>query len=71
MQALEEDLAADCDKGDADDVPDVTDEKAERAARGTYTVMTNGYFTLLKNPHYDDCKIKMIPRWCVQGELGD
>ena len=69
MQELEEDLA--WDKGGADDVADETDEKAERAAHGTYSVMSNGYFTLVNDPNYPDCKMRILPRWRVKGELGD
>ncbi len=41
-----------------------------RAARGTFTVWTNGYFTLQDNTQWKDVKVRVLPRWHAPEHMG-
>ena len=46
----------------------------ERAAKGTYTIWTSGYFRLSRSPHYKGAHqgitMTMRPKWATETELG-
>ena len=41
-----------------------------RAAAGTHTVFSNGYWTLCDNPGWPNAKVTALPRWANRSELG-
>ena len=38
----------------------------DRVAFGTYVVAgeSDGYFTMIDNPNYNNCKLQLLQRWC-------
>ena len=46
-------------------------ELGQRLPGGTWVVWSNGYFTFTDTTGYDDCKIRIKPRWAKKGLLGD
>ena len=47
----------------ADEAEAQGEASIERAAPGSYTVDTNGYFTITNSPTYPDCKVIMRGKW--------
>ncbi len=52
------------------DGEDERKDPAERSAPGSYVVESEGYFTLVDNPHFDDAKMLVRPRWCIAPPSG-
>ena len=52
---------------DEADVPDIV---VPRAPRGSYVVMSNGYFVLVNNPRFADAKIILQNKWAAPQLLG-
>ena len=46
-------------------------ELGQRLPGGTWVVWSNEYFTFTDTTGYDDCKIRIKPRWAKKGLLGD
>ena len=44
--------------------------KKAKAAGGTWTVYSNGYFTFTDNPQYPDVKARVVDRWCIADCMG-
>ena len=56
-------LAGQLDHEIADEAEAQGEASIERAAPGSYTVDTNGYFTITNSPTYPDCKVIMRGKW--------
>ena len=71
--SVRDDTTEDTDVDDVDDKQDEDDEEDEkklekaRAAKGSYVVWNNGYFTCRNHPAYPDIKLTMHHVWAKPG----
>ncbi|CAK0876452.1 unnamed protein product, partial [Prorocentrum cordatum] len=56
--------------GEDDDEAHANAER-ERVEGHPFVIWTNGFFTLSDNPKWGDIKIRALPRWCVEGLMGE
>lgn len=77
--AVEQELEEPASASDASISDAEVAQDPDRVKMGTHTVFNNGYFTLSNDKtcwpgtsirKYDDCKIRVLPRWAKDGEMG-
>ena len=57
--------------GDDDNDEAHANAERERVEGHPFVIWSNGYFTLSDNPKWGDIKIRALPRWCVDGLMGE
>ena len=66
---VDDTLEDECEKEAASETDSDVDV-VDKAPKGSHVVWSNGYFTLIDDHNYPDAKIRIMPRFCVDGELG-